>query len=117
MTMNTVVLNYKASNIAKAESKYGANFMVAIDNLGTSISMSDLYFLYQAGGATDEEFDQAMSGGITKAVMPVLEAINNAGFLGIKIDLAELEREMQNATQKMQKELTASHSIGVETKS
>ena len=76
-------LDYKASNIAKAEKEDGEKFFDVFNNMGTgSIGVSDLLFLYHAGGASDNDFNEDFKDGLEKVMNKVLEAINEAGFLG-----------------------------------
>ena len=58
-------LNFKASNIAKAERNDGCKFFDVFNGMSTgSIGVSDLLFLYHAGGASDEDFDKDFGKGI-----------------------------------------------------
>lgn len=89
-------LNYKASNIAKAERKHGVNFFNLMGNIGNNLSMSSLQFLYDAGGATEEEFDAAFSKGVDSMLKDILEGLKNAGFLKQE-DLDKVLSEMEKA--------------------
>lgn len=88
-------LNYKASNIAKAERASGKNFFAAIQALSKAPSMDDLLFLVNAGGGTEDDFDELFKDGIENVLMAVFAGINEAGFLGQKIDLEELRSTMK----------------------
>lgn len=77
----SIKLNFKATNIAKAEREDNVNFFEAITELGNKPSVSGIYFIYKAGGASDEEFDEAFSNGMDKAVSNILEGLGEAGFL------------------------------------
>lgn len=101
-------LNYKASNIAKAERKSGKNFFDAFSGIMTvsgNPSISDLMFIYTAGGATKDDFDESFSKGIENVLVEVMDGINEAGFLGEKIDLTALKQgladTMKNAKQEV----------------
>lgn len=89
-----VTLNYKASNIAKAEEKSGKSFLECISTLGTKPTFSDLRFLILAGGGSDEDFDKLFASGMENLMGAVLEGINNAGFLGEKIDVEGLKDKL-----------------------
>lgn len=89
---NEFQLNYKASNIAKAEIAFNANFFQTISSLSGTPAISDLLFLIRAGGGTDEYFDELFEKGIKETVVTIIEAINRAGFLGQQIDLSEMEK-------------------------
>lgn len=91
----SVTLNYKASNIAKAERASGKNFFSAIQSLSKSPSMDELLFLVNAGGGTENDFDELFKEGIEKVLMTIFEGINEAGFLGQKIDLEEMRKVME----------------------
>ena len=81
-----VELNYKASNIAKAEKEDYKKFFDVFNNMGNnSIGVSDLQFLFHAGGASDDDFDEIFSKGMETVMETILDGINRAGFLG-KID-------------------------------
>lgn len=88
-------LNYKASNIAKAESETGKNFFNIIANLGNNASVSDLMFLFNAGGGTLDEFDATFASGVESVMIAIMEGINDAGFLGEKIDIEAMKKEME----------------------
>lgn len=91
----SVTLNYKASNIAKAERASRKNFFSAIQSLSKSPSMDELLFLVNAGGGTENDFDELFKEGIEKVLMTIFEGINEAGFLGQKIDLEEMRKVME----------------------
>ena len=86
-----IELNYKASNIAKAEKEDGLKFFDVFNNMGNnSIGVSDLQFLFHAGGASDKDFDEIFSKGVAEVMNLILEGINKAGFLG-KLDTKNLK--------------------------
>ena len=85
-----VELNYKASNIAKAEKADYRKFFDVFNSMGSnSIGVSDLQFLFHAGGASDDDFDEVFAKGIDEVMSVILKGINDAGFLG-KIDAKAL---------------------------
>ena len=93
-------LNYKASNIRKAEKDLNQKFFTSFDGLtGGSVGMEDLWFLFYAGGGTEEQFDEEMSKGIKNIILLIFEGINDAGFLGKKLNIKELEKAMDEAMQ------------------
>ena len=95
-----ITLNYKASNIAKAERASGKNFFEAISSLSKQPSMDNLLFLISAGGGTEEDFDELFKEGVEKVMMTIFEGINEAGFLGEKIDLKEMQAAMSSELNK-----------------
>lgn len=101
-------LNYKASNIAKAEQETGLNFFNVISGLGNGgmPSFSTILFLFKAGGATEEEFDASMKNGIENALKEAMEAFAEAGFLGSSMTKEEVQKmfeaEAKKAEQKTQ---------------
>lgn len=85
-------LTYKASNIAKAEREEKRKFFDVFNGMSAgSIGVDDLLFLYHCGGASDDDFDEDFRGGIEAMMTNILEAINEAGFLG-KIDTKVMEK-------------------------
>lgn len=90
-------LNYKASNVAKAEAETGKNFFGVIANLGGNTSVLDLMFLFTAGGGSVDEFDSLFASGIEAVMVSIMEGINDAGFLGEKIDIEAMKKEMEKA--------------------
>ena len=92
-----VQLNYKASNIAKAEKENKLNFFTVLSELQTNPSFSNLLFLFKAGGGTEEEFDELAKTGIPEVMMEIMEGISDAGFLGTKIDTKKMKAEMKKA--------------------
>lgn len=90
--MSEIKLNFKASNIAKAEDKKNKNFFKAISGMSDIPSMSDILFLFLAGGATEDEFDEIIAGGIENAMTIITEGLNESGFLGKKIDTTDLKK-------------------------
>lgn len=96
-----VQLNYKASNIAKAEKEQGMSFFDAFSSLQDKPSISSLLFLFIAGGGTTEEFDKIFESGIDKVMLEVMSGIADAGFLGkavnSKIIKARMKKSMDEA--------------------
>lgn len=92
-----VQLNYKASNIAKAEKEQGMSFFDAFSSLQDKPSISSLLFLFVAGGGTTEEFDEIAKTGIPEIMMAIVEGISDAGFLGTRIDAKKMKAEMKKA--------------------
>lgn len=94
-------LNYKASNIAAAEQKSGLNFFTALGELGSTPSVSALLFMFEAGGATTEDFDAAMEKGLEATIIEIFDAIADSGFLGSSagIDKATLKKEVEKLKQ------------------
>lgn len=91
-----VQLNYKASNIAKAEKEQGENFLEKISTLNGIPPVSDLMFLFIAGGGTIEEFDKFMKKeGVGAVTVEVVASIAESGFLGKSIDAKQLRRDME----------------------
>jgi hypothetical protein len=90
----STTLNYKASNIAKAERASKKNFFAVMQSLSKAPSIDDLLFLVNAGGGTEADFDELFKGGIKNVLMAIFEGINEAGFLGQKIDLTEIQNLM-----------------------
>lgn len=107
-------LNYKASNIAKAEIAFKANFFQTISSLSGTPAISDLLFLVRAGGGTEEQFDKLFEKGIKEVVITIIEAINRAGFLGQKIDLDEVKKSFTETEKSPETE--TSQKAGSETK-
>jgi len=93
--MSDLKLNFKASNIAKAEDKYKKNFFSAMAGISSTPSFSDLLFLFSAGGATEEQFDKVFEEGIEIAMIKITEGLNESGFLGKKIDTEELKKAVE----------------------
>ncbi|MBI1146950.1 hypothetical protein JEO88_03065 [Candidatus Saccharibacteria bacterium] len=95
-----VQLNYKASNIAKAEKEQGENFLEKISTLNGIPPVSDLMFLFTAGGGTIEEFDEFMKEeGVGAVTVEVVASIAESGFLGKSIDAKQLRRDMEEELQ------------------
>ncbi len=90
-----VQLNYKASNIAKAEKEQGENFLEKISTLNGIPQVSDLMFLFIAGGGTIEEFDDFIEEeGVGAVTVEVVASIAESGFLGKSIDAKQLRADM-----------------------
>lgn len=92
-----VQLNYKASNIAKAEKEMGESFFDALSKLNSTPSVSALLFLFIAGGGTQDEFDELFRQGVDKAMVEVMSGIADAGFLGKTVTSKTIRAEMTKA--------------------
>ena len=91
-------LNFKASNIARAERAEGKKFFAVFSNLGNEdVSIDDLLFIWKAGGGTEEAFDELFAKGIPDVFTAIFEGVNAAGFLPNKIDTQTVKKEMQEA--------------------
>jgi hypothetical protein len=88
-------LDYKASNIRNAEKEYGLSFFDGISKVGSNrIDVTTLMFLYSCGGAADEDFDKDFKAGMQEVVLNIFEAIDDAGFLGEKLDIEAMKKEL-----------------------
>ena len=93
-------LNFKALNIAKAETNEDRKFFDVFNNMSAgSIGVSDLLFLYRAGGASDEDFEEDFKKGIPELMQNILDGINEAGFLG-EIDTNEATKKFKQDSSK-----------------
>lgn len=113
-----ITLNYKASNIAKAEDANGKNFLECISRLGGSgmPGFADMRFLVLAGGGTDDDFDTLFASGMENLLGAVLEGINNAGFLGDeKLDTEALKAQLHEAVEQVSKTAKISQTSGAKT--
>lgn len=100
-----VNLHYKASNIRNAEKEYGLSLFNAIAKVGSNnIDVTSLMFLYACGGASDEDFEKDFEGGMQEVVVNIFKAIDDAGFLGEKLDIEAMKEEMGLTTTKMKEE-------------
>lgn len=107
-------LKFKASSIARAEERYKMDFFPALDKTGTS--MKATLFLFYAGGGTEEEFDKVMEEkGLTEVVMLILDGVNNAGFLGEKLDIGKLRETMTKAMSEAKQSIETSLNTGEDT--
>lgn len=89
-------LNYKASNIARAEQALGANFFDTLQGLGEGTpSFTALLMILQAGGLTEAEADQMLDDkGIEDALKAAIEALGRAGFLAkMGVNLTETQSQ------------------------
>jgi hypothetical protein len=102
-------LNYKASNIAKAESALNANFFGTLEGLGEGTpSFTSLLMILRAGGLTEQEADEMLDNlGIEAALRKAVEALGKAGFLA---KMQENLPQTQNPTKE------TSRSTGAKTK-
>ena len=93
-------LNFKALNIAKAEQNENRKFFDVFNGMSSgSIGVSDLLFLYRAGGASDKDFEDDFKKGIPELMQNILDGINEAGFLG-EIDTTEVKAQFKQGTSK-----------------
>ena len=76
-------LNYKASNILKAERSEKRKFFGALQSMqGGDLGVEDIVFLTAAGGANeDATLDALDTTGMTGVMEEVAEALGTAGFL------------------------------------
>lgn len=76
-------LNYKASNIARAERELNANFFATLEGLGEGTpSFTSLLMILRAGGLSEQEADSYLDeAGIADALKAAIEALGRAGFL------------------------------------
>lgn len=104
----TTKLNYKGSNIAKAEQRYGVKFFNVIESLGSkngenNVGMVDLLFLFCAGGGTEEQFDKRVIDDTEGVMLDIMEGLSESGFLGKKVKfdrtkaLAEIKKALKEA--------------------
>lgn len=77
------MLNYKASNIAKAERETNSNFFKTVEGLGDGAPrMADILFVLQAGGLTEDAASDLLDEkGMADAMALVVEGLGEAGFL------------------------------------
>ncbi|MDL2235454.1 hypothetical protein LJC07_04770 [Christensenellaceae bacterium OttesenSCG-928-L17] len=91
-------LNYKASNIARAEREEGKKFFEVFGGLNKGVpSVDDLLFIFHAGGGSDDEFDAIFENGLEGVMTTIIEGLNDAGFLGKKVDMREVRKAMAEA--------------------
>lgn len=109
-------LDYKASNIAKAEREYGENFFDTLTTLGDKPSISGLLFLFKAGNGTEEEFDaifeEGVEKGTVKVILSIMEGLSDAGFLSQE-EVRVIKRQMED----VKKAQEASRNSGATAKS
>lgn len=76
-------LNYKASNILKAERSQKRKFFGALQGMqGGDLGVEDIIFLTAAGGAAEETTLEALDNtGMAGVMEEVAEALGVAGFL------------------------------------
>ena len=107
-------LKFKASNIARAEDTYKMDFFPALDKVGSS--MRAMLFLFCAGGGDEKSFDKYMEEkGIKELVLLILDGVNEAGFLGEKLDLNKIRAAIDKATAEATKSQEALLNTGEET--
>lgn len=95
-------LNYKASNIARAERQYGLSFFKEVSNMlenPDSANISSLMFVLQAGGITEEEADEMFdTKGIVGAFEAAGEALADSGFLATMLKNPAVKKELEKFT-------------------
>lgn len=97
-------LDYKAITIRNAERANGLEFFTSISKLSTGrFGVTDLMFLYECGGATADDFSKDFKTGMNDVVLNIFKYIDEAGFLGEKIDLEAMAQEMGLSTKASQK--------------
>lgn len=107
-------LNFKASNIAKAERAEGKKFFEVFTNIGAqNISIDDLLFIFKCGGGSEEQFDELFAKGIPATFEAIFDGVNRAGFLPNKIDTKAVKEEMTSA---MAQDTKVSQNSGKTTK-
>lgn len=76
-------LNYKASNILKAERSAGRKFFGALQGMQDGdLGIEDITFITAAGGSSEEATLEALdTDGMAGVMQEVAEALGNAGFL------------------------------------
>lgn len=112
-------LNYKASNISKAEQALKMNFFETLQGLGEGTpSFTSLLMILRAGGLSEQEADDMLdSRGITEALKDAVEALGKAGFLAkMGINLTEAQKQAVSESHDKIKSHVASRSTGSETK-
>lgn len=91
-------LNYKAKNVANAERATGLKLFEALNGMGGgNIGMTDLVFLLQAGGASEEDaYDAIDAQGLAGALENATQALGKAGFLqGAEAQIAKAQTKAQ----------------------
>ena len=112
-------LNYKASNIAKAEQALNVNFFTTLEGLGVGVpSFTSLLMILRAGGLNEEEADQLIeTEGIQDSLAQAVEALGRAGFLAKLKLTADEKKTIAEAHEKIVEHVTAdSQNTGNETK-
>ena len=103
-------LEYKASNIAKAEQALNANFFKTLEGLGDGTpSFTSLLMILRAGGLTEQEADKMLDDkGIEVALKEAVDALGKAGFLAkMGVNLAEAQQSQAEASPTTGKETKA----------
>ena len=92
------MLNYKASNIAKAEDELNANFFKTLEGLGEGTpSFKSLLMILRAGGLSEQEADDLLDEkGIEDALAQAVDALGKAGFLAKMMAQAEKANPEKN---------------------
>lgn len=109
-------LNYKASNIARAERELNANFFETLEGLGKSTpSFNALLLILRAGGLSEQEADDLLDTiGIEAALEQAVEGLGRAGFLAKMKLTAAQNQEIQKSAETISQE--ASRRTGDPTK-
>lgn len=91
-------LNYKASNIARAERAHGANFFKTLEGFSEQTpSLADILFVLEAGGVTEDEAgDLVDKNGIVKSIQLAVEGLTESGFLGDSEEVQEAKKVAKN---------------------
>ena len=103
-------LNYKASNIARAERTYGMKFLAEISkieglsgNLNSAVDelgFDTIVFLMAAGGFSEDETDQVIEeSGLLKPFELIGEALQTSGFLAKMKDDPEVQKQLAKLQQ------------------
>ena len=105
-------LNYKASNIARAEQALNANFFQTLEGLGEGTpSFTSLLMILRAGGLSEDEADTMLDEqGVAEALTQAVEALGKAGFL------AKMKAEASQAEKEAPKNVETSPTTGNQTK-
>lgn len=116
MEAKPVKLNYKGSSIAKAELQYGIKFFTVLNNLSSKdengekkqadFGMSDMLFLYVAGGGSVDTFDKMIIDGTEVLMLDIMEGLAASGFLGTKFNRAEAETAIKKAMKDIETEVS-----------
>ena len=105
-------LNYKASNIAAAELKYGLKFFKVLNSLSNAkdgdFGMSDMLFLYVAGGGSVDTFDKLIIDGTESLMIDIMEGLTEGGFLGQSrnFDRKQVETAVKEAMKDIETEVS-----------